>query len=348
MSGSVTASMWFGSFAICFLLVNVNAASKDFMHREATAPHLQRDHQSFHPYHRKHQKPRGAQSTQLIQHDNSVREKVLEKVFHWHEKPWLLKDAIMKYVRTPTPVSQFIQEVESDRENTSHSGESTSQNQKSWLLNEAQTVYHKIAKPVTNAKDFLVLNQNEIVVSAVIWLVFIFVVAFFYKRSPKYNLDTGSNAHAAVDPVELASWRSEWYQCHHYPEIFFWSCCCPCIRWAHTMDLLQFLDYWPAFVVFFLFVAMNQLTGFFLFSILLTAALVFYRQKTRKHFGMENYATCTGVTTDCVGYCFCSPCFIAQEAYHVTQAAKLGWTKELADKSEPFSGRLKPSASQES
>jgi len=339
--------MRFGSFAICFLLIDVNVASKDFQLRGLSAPLLQRDHKSFHPYHRKHQKHHGLDSAQLIQHDTSVREKVREEVFHWQDEPRLLKDAIMKYVSPPTSVTQLIQAVESEGERASHSGESTSQHKKSWFLNEAETVQHKMMKSMTSVKESMMFTHSQLIAQAVIWLVFILVVAFFYKRSPKYSLDTGSKPHAAADPVELASWKSEWYQCYQYPEIFFWSCCCPCIRWAHTMDLLEFLDYWPAFVLFFLFMAMNQLTGFVFFVVFLIAVLVFYRQKTRNHFGMENYATCTSVTADCLGYCCCSPCFIAQEAYHVTQATKLGWTKELAAKSEVFSGRLEPSASQE-
>lgn len=218
---------------------------------------------------------------------------------------------------------------------------------KPWLLKKAETVHDDWIKPVSSIKNFLMANQTEIIVSALIWFTFALVVAFLYKRSARYDLDMGSKHADSVDPVEFSTWRTEWYQCYQYPEIFFWSCCCPCIRWGHTMDLLQFVDYWPAFFLFFLLVAMNQITGFVVFGIFLTVILVYYRQKTRKLFGMENYSTSSGLTVDCLGYCFCWPCFIAQEANHVTQATRLGWTKELAEKTTLFNGRLEPSASQE-
>lgn len=218
---------------------------------------------------------------------------------------------------------------------------------KPWLLKEAETVHDDWIKPVSSIKNFLMANSPEIIVSAVIWLTFALVVAFLYRRSARYDLDMGSKHADSVDPVEFSTWKTEWYQCYQYPEIFFWSCCCPCIRWGHTMDLLQFVDYWPAFFLFFWLAAINQITGFVVFGIFLTVILVYYRQKTRKLFGMENYGTSSGFTMDCLGYCFCWPCFIAQEANHVTQATKLGWTKELAEKTTLFNGRLAPSASQE-
>jgi len=219
--------------------------------------------------------------------------------------------------------------------------------EKPWLLKEANTFHDKWIKPVSSVKNFLLANSAELVVSATIWLTFVMVVAFFYQRSPRYHSDVESKAQDAVDPVELSTWKTEWYQCYKYPEIFFWACCCPCIRWGHTMDLLQFLDYWPAFFLFFWLAAANQFTGFIFFGMFLTVILVFYRQKTRKLFGMENYATCPGFAMDCLGYCFCWPCFIAQEAHHVAQATKLGWTKELAEKPGLFGGRHEPLASQE-
>jgi len=213
-------------------------------------------------------------------------------------------------------------------------------------LKEAEAFHDEWIKPFLSVKNFLIANSAELIVSATLWLTFVVVVAFFYQRSPRYHLDIGSKPHDA-DPVELSSWKSEWYQCYQYPEIFFWACCCPCIRWGHTMDLLQFVDYWPAFFLFFFLAAMNQLTGFVFFGLFLTVILAFYRQKTRKLFGMENYATFPGFLMDFFGYCFCWPCFIAQEANHLTQANKLGWTKELAEKNEMFCGRHEPSASQE-
>jgi len=219
------------------------------------------------------------------------------------------------------------------------------------ILKDAEAFHDEWIRPVASLKNFVLANWSEVIVSATIWIVFVLVVAFFYKRSARYIPETGNKPLDSIESAaienELSDWNSEWYQCYRYPEIFFWSCCCPCIRWAHTMDLLQFLDYWPAFLVFFLLEIMNQLSALIFFGFFLTMILAFYRQKMRKLFGMENYATCTGLTMDCLGFCFCWPCFLAQEANHITQAAKLGWTKDLAVKTGLFSARLEPPASQE-
>lgn len=306
--------MQFASFIVCFLCISVNAAGNTRKLRGSTARH-----DGLAPWLR----PR------WTCHDGLACHQSFQQGEHHRSR---------RRLRIPPP---SVLAPRTDQ------GYSRRVEEKPWLLKKAETFHDEWIKPVSSIKNFAVANQAEIIVSALIWLTFILVVAFFYHRSPNYNLDMGSKPLDAVDPVELSTWKSEWYEFYRYPEIFFWSCCCPCIRWAHTMDLLQFMDYWPAFFLFFLLEAMNELTGFVFFGLCLAAVLVFYRQKTRKLFGMENYATCTGFTMDCLGFCFCWPCFIAQEANHVTQATKLGWTKELADKTGLFSGRREPSASQE-
>jgi len=203
--------------------------------------------------------------------------------------------------------------------------------------------------PFSSLKNILMTNWIEALVSSVLWMSLVVLTAFVYKYSSRYLPEIGAKS---LDPSatqnELSEWQSEWYQCYRYPEICFWACCCPCVRWAHTMDLLQFLDFWPAFLIFFCLTALNEMTGFIFFGFFFTMMLVLYRQKMRKLFGMSNYATCTGYTADCLGFCFCSPCLIAQEANHVAQAAKLGWTTDLAVKAGVFSAKYAPDASSES
>merc|ERR1719359_677044 len=180
----------------------------------------------------------------------------------------------------------------------------------------------------------------QFIVSTFLWMVLVIIAASIYKNSSSYIPETGSaRADCATLQKEFSEWQSPWYGCSKYPHLFAWACCCPCIRWAHNMDLLQFLDYWPAFFIFFLLEVVNQVTAFMFIGIFITLLLVFYRQKTRKLFGMSNYGTCTGYTSDCLGFCFCWPCLIAQEAHHITEAAKKGWTKDLAVKTGLFSAR---------
>lgn len=91
------------------------------------------------------------------------------------------------------------------------------------------------------------------------------------------------------------------------------------------MDLLHLVEYGPAFGIFFMLEVVNQLTGFVFLGIYFTMLLVYYRQKVRQVFGMQNYGTCAGILEDWLCLCFCMPCTIAQEAQHVKFAADMGF-----------------------
>merc|ERR1719310_2370131 len=91
------------------------------------------------------------------------------------------------------------------------------------------------------------------------------------------------------------------------------------------MDLLHLLEFGPAFAIFFMLELVNQLTGFVFIGVYFTMLLVYYRQKVRKVFGMQNYGTWTGITEDWLCLCCCMPCTIAQEAQHVKFAAEMGY-----------------------
>lgn len=214
---------------------------------------------------------------------------------------------------------------------------------------ELEAWHNDVILPLSSVKNFVQASATEVLISSTIWICFVILTAFLYKSSRQYLPETGTKP---IDPFrtqeELSEWQSEWYQFYRYPEIFCWSCCCPCIRWAHTMDWLHILDYWPAFFLYFLLSAVNQFTGFIFVGICFTVMLTMYRQKMRMLFGMANYSTCFGYTTDCLGFCFCWPCFIAQEANQVAEAAKKGWTMELAAKPGGQRFDASVSASQES
>lgn len=106
------------------------------------------------------------------------------------------------------------------------------------------------------------------------------------------------------------------------------------------MDMIGFLDYWPAFIIFCMLSVMNQLTAGLFIGVFFTFLLVFYRQKLRGVFDMPGQSTCQGYVEDFLCYCLCSPCAIAQEAAHIKFAAESGWTKDLMAYHGFFSTRL--------
>lgn len=181
-----------------------------------------------------------------------------------------------------------------------------------------------------------------IATSVMIWTMCVALAAYNYKGSEAYFHEIGP---LPEDPAktrrQLSKWHSEWYQCGADPDICIWSFCCPWIQWAHTMDLLHLLEFAPAFAIFFMLQLVNMLTGFIFLGVYFTALLVYYRQKLRNVFGMQNYGTMAGMVEDWFCLCFCMPCTIAQEAQHVKFAAEMGFP--LPASMVEFAGRRKAS-----
>lgn len=180
--------------------------------------------------------------------------------------------------------------------------------------------------PIAKLKASVISYWILIIMSTMIWIMMVVLVAFNYRVSESYFPEIGP---APEDPVttrkQLSKWQFAWYQCASDLDICFWSCCCPWIRWAHTMDLLHLVEFGPALAIFLMLAMVNQLTGFVFIGVYFTMLLVYYRQKVRKVFGMQNYGTCAGIFEDWLCLCFCLPCTIAQEAQHVKFAAEMGY-----------------------
>lgn len=136
------------------------------------------------------------------------------------------------------------------------------------------------------------------------------------KRWPEVQeMAEGSDA-------ELKEWSSGHFDCLSEPAICCTSCCCPCIRWADTMDMANIVAFWPAAAVFlFLMVSNFWVPAFVLINV---ALLTYGRQMLRKGFGMKEQATARSLCGDCLYVSFCTPCAITQEARHVEKAAKVG------------------------
>lgn len=246
--------------------------------------------------------------------------------------------------RKTRPSSRLlVSKFELDRSGAAFGPEAGPVGEKPEPIKDAEEVEQEWFVPFASLMNIVFLSWRQLIVSASVWIFLVLIISLVYKNSSTYIPEAGSKpADPTATQLDFTRWRSAWYQCYDYPGIFVWACCCPCIRWAHNMDLLQFLDFWPAFFLFLLFEVLNQLTAFIFIGAFFTMLLVFYRQRTRKLFGMPDYGTCSSYTVDCLGFCFCWPCLIAQEAHHITEAAKMGWTKDLAAKTGIFSARNTP------
>lgn len=100
--------------------------------------------------------------------------------------------------------------------------------------------------------------------------------------------------------------------CFSEPRICALGCCCPCIRWADTLDRQNLLSYWKAFCLMFVLLVLSTFDYGIAFFAVVTLGVVF-RQRLRSKFQMESYTLSSVIKDSCV-WCWCQPCAIIQEA----------------------------------
>jgi len=147
------------------------------------------------------------------------------------------------------------------------------------------------------------------------WLAYIvagFCLAFMYTKArsrnpkmftPEVHRDKFHN------PKDFAF---HIFGCLGSPNICVMGFCCPCLRWADTMDQRGLLPYWKAFCAFFLLSVLHCYT-WGISSLLVVALGVFYRQKLRASHEIESGSPMS-IATDALLWLCCSPCAIIQEA----------------------------------
>jgi len=171
------------------------------------------------------------------------------------------------------------------------------------------------------------MNTEESVLSFVVWLVLYTILALYYKAYVLYSveelshldIDRKKKKHqkSEYDPeVVLTEFSSSLFHCHKHPDITFWSCCCPGIRWSDTMGKLGLHGFWTGFwIMFFLFAISFIPMAALPCHILVMCYMTYHRQVIRRIFEFEDQggAACA---KDCFTYMCCMCCALAQEARH--------------------------------
>lgn len=152
--------------------------------------------------------------------------------------------------------------------------------------------------------------------SSLVWLGLFLGFAAFYKwikRWPHVEPNFTERANMRV-------WSSGPFDCFQDLPICCWSCWCPLIRWADSVEMLGFMAFWVAIAIF---LAIDFLTyiGLGFFWLLAISILTYHRQKMRRSFNMDGQGEFCTYCGDCFLYLCCSPCAVAQEARHVEFAA---------------------------
>jgi len=145
------------------------------------------------------------------------------------------------------------------------------------------------------------------------WVVSIFIfvlAAVIYKKNmaiPERDMDSflASNSFKGED------FKHGVFSCLDEPKLSLCACCCGCLPWADSMDVLGFLGFWIAVLILIGVSLLDTLTGGI--SWLFAAAMfTYFRQQIRKKFEMKNETI--DVAKDYLLWLCCPCCSAVQEA----------------------------------
>lgn len=161
----------------------------------------------------------------------------------------------------------------------------------------------------------------QVVVSVLIWAICVVLVAGYYVESTQAPA-VGYRTDCVEESPE--DWEFPLLSCTADMPVAAWAMFCPGIRWAETLSYVPaFIPFWSAFSIYLflqIFIGLSAgILGWILLAMLCTA----YRQELRIRFGLREQGGMTYVF-DCLLYCCCSCCAIAQEARHVKEARRRG------------------------
>lgn len=178
-------------------------------------------------------------------------------------------------------------------------------------------------KALADVKEFGLFNNGEILITFLIWLPFYILLAAYYHSYVRFYAPPD----ATKEEIEVRNhyrdfqeFKSGLFGCSQYPGITFWSCCCPGLRWGDTVSKLDLHSYWGAFSLMTClyiigFIPLCTLPCYFA----VVCYMTYHRQEFRKRFDFEEHGGTT-IFTDCITYCCCMFCAVAQEARHTRDA----------------------------
>lgn len=136
-------------------------------------------------------------------------------------------------------------------------------------------------------------------------------------------MDVLPEVHQSKRGLDFSKWRSSllsgW---NKDSDICLASCCCPCARWADSLQKVGIMSFWPAMWLTACGLMLTELT-YGLCWVPMIFVLLHFRQQLRRVFKMENqtWAVCV---SDALSLTFCLPCVVAQDARQVEEACAAG------------------------
>lgn len=180
---------------------------------------------------------------------------------------------------------------------------------------------------LSDHKAFFFMNSGEIVATFVIWLFFYCLFAAYYHNFVLYYApeDMAKEEKAQINNYsDFQDFTNGLFECSSHHGITFWSCCCPGIRWADTMNKLGIHGFWSAFS----FLTMLYCISVFPYAtavcyIIVVCYMAYHRQEFRRVFEFTTQGGFS-IFSDLLTYCCCMCCAVAQEARHTRKACTVG------------------------
>jgi len=158
-------------------------------------------------------------------------------------------------------------------------------------------------------------------ISVLVWAALTMMIGCFYhhekQHPPKMDPEGVNVSLHDRERLDRQRWRFGLFECAEVPSLCLFSLFCAPIRWADTMRMAGFMNFFSALALVVGLTVLGSLTlgvGF----LFLLGACVRFRHHMRKQFDIRS-GLC-GVYTDVLAYIFCPLCSIVQEARQVEEA----------------------------
>lgn len=165
--------------------------------------------------------------------------------------------------------------------------------------------------------DTVQMHFWSALIAEVLGFLLVLIVAFMYQRNKKDPDVTRGGMGISFN----GDFHYGMFSCLEEPGMSCFTFCCCAIRWADTMRMANFMQFWIGVIVMTLLMMINGFTGG-IAALLAWGLAVFYRQKLRSEFGLENNGG--KMCLDCCCYCWCACCMAVQEARQLEEAYVVG------------------------
>lgn len=164
---------------------------------------------------------------------------------------------------------------------------------------------------------------GSLVMSCLLWTCLVGVIAHFYRGNKEYP-EIEEGLQTPEQHATFQDWKFGFCDCFEEFQVCFCACCCPAIRWAETLSLVDgLIVFWVGFALYMSLTLINTITSVLVCWFVLALICTAYRQELRTKFSFEHQGGATFLT-DLLLHCFCTCCAIAQEARHVEEAMRYG------------------------